>query len=209
MIMATKNFNFFKQFEKQMELCVKAADQLVDLLEDYTDIHKKAKALHDTEHKADDLCHELMQELNAAFVTPIDREDIVELGNSLDDIIDSIEDISNSFDIMSIEEVKPEAKEISILIQSGCKALSELVTEFPQFKKSKKMNRLGELVIKVNNIEADGDTRHRSILKDMFRNEKDAIELIKWKEIFDTMEEVLDNTESVANLLDGLIIKNS
>jgi predicted phosphate transport protein (TIGR00153 family) len=204
--MAKKNYDYFDQFENQMRLCEKSAVQLVDMLEDYTDIHTKAEEIHVTEHEADTCLHELMVELNRSFITPIDREDIVQLGNALDDITDSIEDVAKLFDVMSIEVVKPEAKAMSHLIHEGCQALSALVSEFSRFKNSKNLN---ELIIKVNKAEEAGDVMHRSIIKEMFISEKDAIELMKWKEIFDTMENVLDNCEDVADLLDGLVVKNS
>jgi predicted phosphate transport protein (TIGR00153 family) len=183
-----------------------AAEQLVDMLEDYTDIHSKAEEIHNTEHMADKQLHELMRELNSSFVTPIDREDIVQFANALDDITDSIEDVANLFDMMSIKVVRPEAKAMSRLILDGSKELSELVSEFHLFKSSKKLNAL---IIKVNEVETTGDVMHRSVLKELFENEKDAIELMKWKQIFDTMEDTLDNFEDVADLIDGLVIKNS
>ncbi|MDR0838453.1 MAG: DUF47 family protein [Oscillospiraceae bacterium] len=204
--MAKKNYNYFEQFEKQMALCEKAAEQLVEMLEDYTDVQNKAEKIHDTEHHADEQLHELMHELNRSFVTPIDREDIVQVANAFDDITDTIEDVANLLDVMSIEDVKPEAKEMAKLILEGSRSLSTLVSEFHLFKSSKKLN---DLIIEVNDVEAKGDVLHRSVLKKMFRDEKDAIQLMKWKQIFDTMEETLDYIEDVADLIDGLVIKNS
>ncbi|MDR0906562.1 MAG: DUF47 family protein [Oscillospiraceae bacterium] len=204
--MAKKSYNYFEQFEKQMELCERSAAQLAAMLEDYTDIHTKAEEIHATEHLADTCLHELMNELNRSFVTPIDREDIVQISNALDDITDSIEDVANMFDVMSIEVVKPEAKAMSLLIYEACQALSALVSEFPRFKNSKNIK---ELIVKVNRVEESGDVTYRAIIKEMFLHEKDAIELMKWKEIFETMEDVIDNCEDVAALLDGLVIKNS
>jgi predicted phosphate transport protein (TIGR00153 family) len=204
--MAKKSFNYFAQFQKQILQCEKAAEQLVAMLDDYTDIQHKAEQIHDTEHEADGQLHELMRELNRSFVTPIDREDIVQLSNALDDITDTIEDVANLLDVMSIEVIKPEAKEMAQLIIEGCRSLKALVSEFHLFKSSKNLN---ELIIEVNEVEEKGDVLHRSVIKEMFKNEKDAIELIKWKQIFDAMEDTLDYIEDVADLIDGLIIKNS
>lgn len=204
--MAKRQYNYFEQFAKQMELNRKAAEQLVDMLENYVDVERKAEQIHETEHAADQHLHELMSELNRSFITPIDREDIVQLANELDDITDSIEDVSNLFDVLSITAVKPEAKEMSRLILNACEALCKVVGEFAHFKNSKK---LVEMIIEVNRIEEEGDRRHRAIIKELYKTEPNAIELMKWKEIFDTMEDVLDNCEDVADLLDGLVIKNS
>lgn len=204
--MAKNSYNYFEQFVKQMTLCEKAAAQLVDMLENYTEVRKKVEELHTTEHEADMHLHELMDELNRSFVTPIDREDIVQLANTLDDITDSIEYAASLFDMMSIEEVKPGAKAMSLLIREGCEALSALVSEFYRFKNSKDLH---ELIVKVNRVEEEGDALHHDIIRTLFKTETNAIELMKWKEIIDTMEEVLDNCEDVSDLIDGLVIKNS
>lgn len=204
--MAKKTFNYFEQFTKQMFLSKKAAGQLVEMLDNYTDVAVRAEEIHLTEHDGDNALHELMSELNRSFITPIDREDIVNLAAELDDINDSIEDVANLFDMLSITTVKPEAKTMADLILRGCEALYDAVVEFAHFKNSKK---LSELLIKVNKAEEDGDRMHRSIIKSMYQTETNAIELMKWKEIFDTMEAVLDDCEDVADLLDGLVIKNS
>lgn len=204
--MATKHYNYFDKFIQQMSLCKKAARQLMNMIENYTNVSVHAEEIHDTEHEADILLHEIMSELNRSFITPIDREDIVGLVNELDDITDAIEDVANLFDMLGITQVRDEALEMVKLILTGCEALYDAIVEFSHFKSSKNLN---ELIIKVNQAEEDGDRRHRSVIKAMYQNEKDPISLMKWKEIFDTMENVLDDCENVADLLEGLVIKNN
>lgn len=204
--MASKNYNYFDKFVQQMSLCKKAAKQLMNMLENYTDVSVQAEGIHTVEHEADILLHEIMGELNRSFITPIDREDIVGLVNELDDIADSIEDVANLFDILGITQVRQEALEMAKLILVGCETLYDAIAEFSHFKNSKKLN---EFLIRVNRAEEDGDRMHRSVIKAMYQNEKDPINLMKWKEIFDAMEDVLDDCEDVADLIDGLVIKNS
>ena len=204
--MASKNYNYFDKFVEQMSLCKKAAQQLMNMLENYNEVSAQAEEIHSTEHEADSLLHEIMSELNRSFMTPIDREDIVSLVNELDDITDSIEDVAILFDILGITQVRPEAVEMGKLILTGCEMLYDAIAEFTHFKNSKKLN---ELIIRVNKAEEDGDRTHRSVIKAMYQTESDPVTLIKWKEIFDAMENVLDDCEDVADLLDGLIIKNS
>ena len=204
--MPSKRYNYFAKFVQQTSLCKKAAQQLMDALENYTDISAKAAAIHDTEHEADMLLHEIMGELNRSFITPIDREDIVSLVNTLDDVADSIEDVATLFDVLSIAQVIPQAIEMTKLILECCVTLFDAVSEFEHFKDSK---ALSALTIRVNRIEEDGDRMHRDVIKALYKEEKDPITLMKWKEIFDKMEDVLDGCEDVADLLDGLIIKNS
>ena len=204
--MATKNYNYFDKFVGQMSLCKKAAQQLMDMIENYSDVSVKAEAIHATEHEGDELLHEILSELNRSFITPIDREDIVSLIHELDDITDSVEDVANLFDMFSITQVKPEALEMAKLILAGCETLYDAVAEFAHFKNSKKIS---DLIIRVNKAEEDGDRMYRGVIKAMYQKEKDPIAIMKWKEIYDAMENVLDDCEDVADLIDGLIIKNS
>ena len=204
--MAKKEYNYFEQFVVQMSLCKKAAKQLAEMLADYRDVFAKANAIHDTEHEADMVLHGISRELNSSFITPIDREDIINLAMQTDDIADSIEDVANLFDMLCIADVRPEAADLANLINKSCGKLYEAVEEFAHFKVSKKLN---DMIIEVNRVEEEGDKLHRGAIKRMYQNEKDPIVIMKWKEIFDSMEKVLDDCEDVADLLDGLAIKNS
>ena len=174
-------------------------------LEDFSDISKKVEDIHTTEHEGDMLLHEIMGELNRSFITPIDREDIASLAIILDDITDSIEDVANLFDILIITDVRPEAKEMAHMIIDSCDALYNAVSEFPSFKSSKKLK---EYIIQVNGIEESGDRLYRNVIKNMFKTETDSLTIMKWKETYDILEEVLDTCEDAANLLDSLMIKN-
>ena len=204
--MSGKGFNFFEKLTEQMAICKKAAQQLIDMLEDYSDVSVKAEMIHVSEHEGDTMLHDIMGELNRSFITPIDREDIADLAKKLDDINDSIEDVANLFDMLSITSVREEAKTMARFILSACETLYDVISEFYSFKNSKKLK---QLIIKVNGVEEDGDRMHRSVIKNMFQKETDVLSIIKWKEIFDMMESVLDNCEDAADLVDSLIMKNT
>ena len=203
---AKKNFNYFDEFRNQVSLSKLAAEQLNQLLNDYHDVSLRADLVHNTEHEGDKKLREIMNELNVSFITPIDREDIVSLANAIDDITDSIEDVANLFDMFVITEVRPEAKALAELIVQGCGCLYDAINEFADFKDSK---RLRELVRKVNQVEAEADRTHRSVIKTMCTSNISPMEFIIWKDIYDAMETVLDYCEVTADLLDGLAIKNS
>ena len=203
--MKKKGIDYFETFTQMMKASVRAARQLDELMTDYTDVSAKADRIHDTEHESDELFHTMMNELNRAFITPIDREDIITLAEKLDSITDAIEDTANLFDMLSVTEVRPAAAELSKLIIEGCDALLEFVEEFKSFKSSKKM---AELDIKVNQVEEEGDRLHRRIIRDLYSSKDDVLEIIKWKEIYDMMELVLDLCEDVADLMLGLAVKN-
>ena len=201
-----KGTNYFAVLKKMADCSCKAATLLDDLLHNYTDITAKADAVHAVEHEADNLLHGFMHELNSAFITPIDREDLMVIGNGIDTITDTIEDAANLFDMYSIKRVDKEMFAMSELTMSACTALVAAVKEFEMFRSSKK---LSGLIIEVNRIEEKGDVLHRSTLKALYNDSNlSVLDIIKWKDIYDTMEHIFDTCEDVADMLEGLAIKN-
>ena len=114
-----------------------AAIQLDEMMHNFTDVSRKADEIHDTEHKGDRMLHELVRALNIAFITPIDREDLIAIGHGIDSITDSIEDVANLFDMFSINKVETPALAMSELAKDITRALAEAVREFEQFRSSK------------------------------------------------------------------------
>ena len=198
--------DYFAQLSAMARYTQQAAELLDDMMHQYTDVHEKAERIHDVEHAGDGALHAMLNQLASAFITPIDREDLVRIGNGVDNITDAIEDVSNLFDMLCIEHVRPEAMEISKLIVSCSKALCAAMDEFEHFKRSTKLQ---ELLIDVNRREEEGDRVHRAAIKTLFQSdEMSVLEVVRWKDIYDTMEQVLDACEDVADMLEGLIAKN-
>ena len=201
-----KETNYFEILNKMAECSHQAATQLDEMMHNYTDVARKADEIHNTEHKADSLLHDLVRALNIAFITPIDREDLIEIGNGIDSITDSIEDVANLFDMFSIQKVESPALTMTELAKSITKALADAVKEFEQFRNSKKLNNL---IIEVNQMEEKGDVLHRSTMKALFNSEdKSDLDILKWKDIYDNMERIYDMCEDVADALEGIAVKN-
>ncbi|MFA6736935.1 MAG: DUF47 family protein [Saccharofermentanales bacterium] len=201
-----KNVDYFDVLITSMSYSYQAALKLEELLNDYTDVTAKAQAIHDLEHAADNECHLLIDALHIAFITPIDREDLYGMIRSIDDITDLIEDASNRFDMFSIAEVRPAAKKMSALIVRATGILKEALCEFKSFKKSKNLH---SLITEVNSIEEEGDKVYRQVIKNLFTTNEDTLDIIKWKDIYDDMEDVLDACEDVANIIEGVLLKNN
>ena len=201
-----KETNYFEILCKMAECSHKAASQLSEMMHNYTNVTKKADEIHATEHEGDTLLHELVRALNIAFITPIDREDLIEIGNYIDSITDSIEDVANLFDMYSIHRVERPALEMAELAKSITQALLDAVKEFEHFRSSKKLN---SLVVEVNRMEEKGDVLHRTTMKALFsKGDKSPLDIIKWKDIYDNMERIYDTCEDVADALEGIAIKN-
>ncbi|MDD2534130.1 MAG: DUF47 family protein [Eubacteriales bacterium] len=201
-----KEMNYFDVLITATSYSMQTAVKLNELMNNYTDVARKASEIHDLEHAGDNEVHRMYDALHTAFITPIDREDLFGLIKSIDDITDLIEDASNRLDMMAIGEVRPEALEMGSLLERGTTMLHELMKEFKTHKRNKK---LMQLIRDVNTLEEEGDRLYRTSIKRLFTTDVSVIEVIKWKDIYDDMENVLDACEDVANIVEGVVMKNS
>lgn len=183
--------------------CAKALDAL---LGDFTDVQARVAAIHDIEHACDMQLHQLTRCVSEAFITPLDREDLLLLGNDLDAVTDAIEDIALGFDLLAVDHPEPPSLEFTEMIQRSCDTLCKAMKELSSFKSSRLLN---EYIIEVNHIEEEGDTLYHQSVRDLFRcPDPDPLHTMKWKELYDRMEHVLDLCEDVADHLSTVSIKN-
>ena len=197
---------FFDMFVETVENSNKAAGMLVDLMKNYTDINNKIKAIEDVEHECDQYVHKIFTQLNKSFITPIDREDIYLIAKELDNITDYVESTAHRFRMLNVETIREEAIKLAELAVVCTQELKGVMLELKNMKRSK---TLRDKIIEVNRIENVGDEIYRNAITTMFRNEKDAIEVIKWKEIFEYLENTLDACEDVANIVEGVVMKHA
>nr|WP_122012142.1 DUF47 family protein [Maliibacterium massiliense] len=201
-----KDTNYFTLLYEMSVCAHRAAMQLDDLVHNFTDVSQKAEDIHTIEHDCDKLLHRMIQEVNAAFITPLDREDILDIGNGIDSITDAVEDVANAFDMLVVQKIDAAAADMTHMIVTSCEALCVAVKEFERFKNAK---RLSECIIQVNRCEEEGDRLYRASVRNLFANPRaDMLHTLKWKEVYGYMEDVLDACEDVANLLERVAIKN-
>lgn len=195
---------FFDMFIGQIEKVQEASARFSALVNDYSDVNEKVRAMKNIESECDSIVHNILSELNGCFVTPFDREDIYAITRQIDCIVDSLEEVSNRFVVFGVDAVRPEALKMAELIRQAIDALKIL---FNHLKDVKKPLRVMEQVIEVNRIENEGDIVYRDALAHLFRTETDPIEIIKWKHLFEQMEGALDACEDVANIIEGVVMK--
>ena len=194
---------FFTHFSQHAQNSLEAANALERLLSDFTDVERKVRDIHAIEHYGDKLTHEIMRELNETFVTPLDREDIVGLASKIDDVTDVAYDVSELVLLYKINSVRPGA------IRQA-KALVSAATEMVAMMHN--LERLKDLEshwIKLHTFENEGDQLFRDAVAELFANETNAIEIIKWKDIHGLIEVALDRCEDVANIVETITIKHS
>ena len=162
----------------------------------------KVHEIKEAEHKCDFLTHEIIQRLNKTFVTPIDREDIHELAKTLDDVMDAIDNAAALIPLYRIEKMRAGAREFTRVIIKQTDAIRTAVEALEQ--------RKGVLnhAIEINRLENEADRIHKQAIGQLFDEEKDPIAVIKWKEIYDILEEATDACEDVANLLENVVVKH-
>lgn len=206
--MAKSDKIYFDNFSQCAALSKKAADYLLECLENYNPlrIEKMLEEVHEIEHSADIKRHEMSDTLARAFVTPVDREDLDMLSHNLDNVTDKIEDIVQKLYINNITEIKPSAVSFAKQIVRACEYICEVMDEFANFKKSK---RIQTLIIKLNDIEDVCDKIYLSSMRELMKNPQDIFITISWREIFDCFESCADLCENVGESIGSVIMKNT
>lgn len=193
---------FFDLFNQAADNTLAAARMLRDLLDDYRDVESRAQAIKALEDKGDEITHEIIDRLNRTFVVPLDREDIFALAKQLDDVLDWIEASSARMSVYRIPETTPEARELAHIVVSECEAIAEAV------KNLRRLDRIAGPVQEINRLENLADHVQREAIAKLFASNGNPIDVIKWKEIYETLEEATDQGEAVAHLLEGIHAKN-
>lgn len=198
-----KETRFFDLFESQAAKVHEAGRALHELARHYEQIDEKARHIKVLETQADHITHDIIDRLNRTFVTPIDREDIHALASALDDVLDNIEGVASRLALFNIRSVTPETLQLTSIIEQACGAIVEGVKHLTDFKK------INEFCIQINHLENEADHISRNVTAKLFHEETDFRELIKWKEIYGRLEATTDDCEDVANILEGIVVKNS
>ena len=194
---------FFEDFVAIAEQLCRGAKLLEEMLRPDPPVFEKAAEIKDVEHRCDELAHDLLQRLHRTFVTPIDREDIHELLRSLDDVIDDIDASADMLRLYRIVQVRPAARELAKCITAGTQAIHRGLAALEA--------RQGvlEAVQEIVRIENEADAIYTSAVGDLFDREKDAISILKWKEILDMLEGATDRCKDVATVLEGIYVKHA
>ena len=198
-----KEEKFFEDFVEMAEQIHRGAILLEQMLAPDQPLWDKADEIKEVEHRCDFLTHEVIQRLHKTFVTPLDREDIHALARSLDDVIDAIDDSAGVIRLYQIAHVRSDARDLSRII----KASTEQVVL--AMKALGKKQGITAAAVEINRLENEADRAHQIALRRLFEEERDAIQIIKWKEVLDFLEAATDRCEDVANVLEGVVVKHA
>ena len=196
---------FFGLFEESAENLRVSAELLQDLVGDYRDVELKARRIQEREHEGDRITRDIIKRLNTSFITPMDREDIYQLATALDDVCDAIEGAADMFVLHAIEEPLPEMiKQADVLVRAAKQteaALSAL--------RGMRKDELEPYWVEINSLENEADKLYRRAVADLFSGDHRAMDVLKWKEVIEMLEEALDGLENVANVVESVVLKHA
>lgn len=207
--MAKKQDDFyFQNFITCAEFSSQAAHLLKDILSDFRpeETKKRLDELHAIEHAADEKKHELNDKLVKAFITPIEREDIASLSQQIDNLTDKIEEVFIRIYINNVSKIRPEVLEMLDIVIRCCEEICGLMREFANFRRSKELK---DRIIRINSLEEEADRLYIANMRALHSEEKDVLEIIAWREIYSYLEKCADACEHAADVVEGVVMKNS
>lgn len=198
--------DFFDDFERQAATTVEGTKLFLAMLDDFTDVPTKVKAIKDVEHRADDITHRAFERLHTQFITPFDRSEIHRLLSRIDDVLDLTDAASERLGLYQISSIIPEARELAVVLVSAAEKMQEAVRGLRNIKDSR---HILEACKQINVLENQGDTLIRRALAKLFNSSFDPLTVMKWKEILDLIEDAVDRAEDVANVIEGVVLQHA
>lgn len=202
-VIAPKDREFFDLFEEAGGNILRAAGLLDEMLREYPDRNELAREILIAEQDGDRITHDIIRRLNQTFVTPIDREDIHQLASALDDVVDYTEEVSDYLGLYKIEAPMEQSQRLAKVLYECARQIAEMMPRLRGFQD------ISHYTVEINRLENDGDRITREAIASLFDNGIDPMVVIRWKDIFERLEEAIDACERVANILEGIVIKNT
>ncbi len=196
-----KEDSFFQQFERQAAFDRDAGAMLLNLMKDFDNMGAHLEALNELERQGDHVVHEIARDIAKSFVTPIDREDIHALSANLDDILDFIQASAVCMVTYQVDKPTTAAFRLAEIIKESTEIMYEAVERFIA------LTDVSDLRRRIKDLEHEADNVDQSAVADLFKNEKNAIEIIKWKEIYSSLENVTDKCKDVMDVLESIVLK--
>jgi predicted phosphate transport protein (TIGR00153 family) len=194
---------FFDLYNRAAANAVEIAQRLVQLLETFPDrCEDHARDIKELEHEGDRLTHDVVDLLNRTFVTPFDRDDMYRLAGSIDDICDHVDEAAGNVIGYGIDAVRPEALAQAQVIHRAARKLCEAIGQLEGFKDSRRQ------LIELRELEDEGDMLARDAISKLFTNGEDPLVVIRWKDIYERLEEAVDACENAADVLEAILVKN-
>jgi predicted phosphate transport protein (TIGR00153 family) len=194
---------FFEMFRKGAHNMIEGSRLLKEMMEDFRRPTEQAQRIKDIEHIGDGITHDIARKLNQTFITPIDREDIHDLASALDDILDLVEAIADRFVVFKVTQPTETAIKLANILYQAAVAVGAAIDQL-----GRPHTDVNEYCVQVNSLENEADRISRDAISALFEQEKDPIQVIKWKEIYENFEDGTDRCEDVSNILERIALKH-
>lgn len=201
------NTRFYDLFDRSSEILVRAAERLLEFFDKPEHGERCAVEIKALEHEADEVTHESMELLHRSFITPIDRGDIRELTEKLDDVLDLLDDASRRIVLYEITSVFPEVRDLARVLLQATVVMKQAVGQLRHLHK--KNNDIMQCCIEIRRLENEGDQINHEILAKLFKSGQDPLTVMKWKEIIVDIESAIDSCQDVSNVLEGIVLENT
>jgi len=202
----TRDEVFWSAFRGHAEHSVKAAALLTRLLEDPAGNRDLVAQIREVEHAGDTITHSVLSALHQTWITPLDREEIHALVSKLDDVLDYIEAAAVRIEMYDVTETRPEANDLAACLE---RCVADMLTAMSMLTNMKDPKPLLALCVRINEHEHEADQIYRRGITRLFRERTDPLEVMKWRDILESIEEATDRTEDVANILEGIVLEHA
>ncbi len=198
--------NFFDFFERHAALGVAGARELHKVCQNGADVQETARRIKDLEHEADSITHTCMETLHKTFITPIDRDAIHSIASALDDIVDLIDGAARQFALFEISQFPQTTQDATVVMVEATEAVERAVKGLRDMKNA---TAILKECVRINELENEADRIKAAAVARLFKEERDAITVLKWHEIFQALENVTDACEDVANVIEGVVLEHA
>ena len=201
-----KNERFYVLLHDGARNLVDAAESLSDLVSYYENLQMKSEHITELEHNGDTITHDIVNLLHKTFVTPIEREDIALLAERMDDVMDYIEGAATAMRIYKIAKPTERSREIADVVRLMTVKLEQAISHL---REHRHLRDILPYCVEVNRLENVADDLYRKAIAELFENESSAAEIIKWREVYEQLEQATDRAEDVANVLEGIVLRHA
>jgi predicted phosphate transport protein (TIGR00153 family) len=201
-----REVKFFELFDQTAGKIHEGLDEFIEVLNDPSSMEERSRKLKAIEHETDEIVHGTIDLLNSTFITPIDREDIQNLVRTMDDVIDLAQGACSRLWLYEVREIHPELPKLASVLS---RAFAEAHRAISQMRDMKNVAAIKKHCIEINRLENEGDFIVSAAVANLFKNAPDPLYVMKWKEIFEIIESAIDRCEDVANVVEGIVVKQA
>src|SRR3990172_9162841 len=197
---------FFDMFERATKNLSTSVEVFLEMIKDFKGLEKGVQRLDDLEHEGDIITHEIMDRLNRTFITPLDRDDIHAIAAGIDDVLDLTEEVADRIYLYKLEKPTPNLIQMAQILHQSVGEISKAINSLRDLKRPR---RILDYAIEINRLENEGDMLLKHAMIKLFENAQSTLEVIKWKEVYETVEKAIDKCEDLAVAIEAVVVKNA